>query len=154
MRRMRRFDDLVGFGWQGYPTLLALALLAWHEKRGLIWDARRILGMVVVGSEWYRKRFVRDVISSLDSWGYLDFSCQSPIWRPLGWLRCPRDWRLTELGRERLQELLSNLNLTLDDVLKQPNQFEVKMLIDNRIREIYKEHWERVRAYEATVSKV
>jgi hypothetical protein len=149
---MRGFNDPAGLGWQGYPALLALALFAWHEKRNLKWDARRILGMVVVGHDWYRKRFVRSVISSLDSWGYLRFECQSFIWRPLGWLKCPREWGLTELGRARLQELLFNIGLAPDTVLKQPNQFEVKALIDNRIRQLYREHWERVRRYEAVAA--
>jgi hypothetical protein len=152
MRRMRRFNDPVGLGFHSYWELLALALFAWHEKRSLIWDARRILGMVVFGHEWFRKRFVRSVISSLDSWHYIHFECQSFIWRPEGWRECPSKWRLTDWGREKLQELLANIGLSLDTVLKQPNQFEVKGLIDNRIRSIYRELWERIRRYEAAVS--
>jgi len=143
----RRFNDPIGLGREGYPTLLALALFAWHSQHSKGRDARRVLGEVVLGPEWYRERVVGSIIYGLDAWGYLDFSCQSP-WRPGGWRRCPRDWELTERGYRRLQELLSNLGLTLEDILQQPSPRDVKALIDGRIRQLYREHWERVRRYE------
>jgi hypothetical protein len=152
MRMMRRFNDPLGLGWEGYPTLLALALFAWHSKHSKGVDARRVLSEVVVGSDWFRKRVVRNVIDSINFWGYLDFECQLQTWRFVSWRECPRDWRVTFMGYARLQELLSNLNLTLNDILQQTNPQSVKKLIDDRIREIYKEHWERVRRYEAAAS--
>jgi hypothetical protein len=149
----RRFNDLVGLGYEGYPTLLALALYAWHSRHSKGRDARFILYDILVGSKWFKSRVAGNIISILDSLGYLEFNCQTPTWRPLGWRRCPRDWRVTIRGYERLGELLSNLNLTLDDILKQPSPLEVKKLIDGRIRAIYREHWERVRRYEEYVSR-
>jgi hypothetical protein len=147
----RRFNDLVGLGFEGYPALLALALYAWHERRGERRSASSILYEVLQGSEWFREKRARGVVSSLDSRGYLEFECQSPMWRPGGWRRCPRDWRLTEMGYRRLQELLGNLNLTVDDILQQPSPQDVKALIDGRIKTVYREHWERVRRYEEAV---
>jgi hypothetical protein len=144
----RRFNDPAGLGWQGYPALLALAVLAWHEKRGQRRSASSILYEVLPGSDWFKKKVARAVVSGFDSWGYLEFKCQSPMWRPLGWRRCPRDWRLTERGYEVLQKLLGNLGLALDDILRQPGPLDVKNLIDSRIKTIYREHWERVRRYE------
>jgi hypothetical protein len=149
---VRRFDDLIGLGYEGYPVLLALALYAWHEKWGQRRSASSMLYEVLPGSDWFREKVARGVVSSLDSWGYLEFECQTPIWRPLGWRRCPWAWRLTVRGYERLQGLLSNIGLTLEDILKQPSPLEVKNLIDGRIRTIYKEHWERVRRYEEVVA--
>jgi hypothetical protein len=149
---MRRFDDLVGLGWQGYPVLLALALLVWHEKRGQRRSASSILHEVLPGSDWFREKAARGVVSSLDSWGYLEFECQSPMWRPMGWRRCPRAWRLTVRGYERLQGLLQNIGLTLEDVLGQPSPLDVKNLVDSRIKAVYKEHWERVKRYMEAVA--
>ena len=149
----RRFNDLVGLGFEGYPTLLALALYAWHSRHSRGADARFILYDLLFGSKWFKSRVAGNIIFVLDSLGYLEFDCQTPIWRPGGWRRCPRDWRLTEMGYRRLQELLSNLGLTVEDVLRQPGPFEVKKLIDGRIRDMYREHWERVRRYEEYVSR-
>jgi hypothetical protein len=143
----RRFNDPVGLGYEGYPVLLALALYAWHERRGVRVSARSVLTEVLAGSDWFKKKVAEEVVWCLDSRGYLEFECQSPMWRPLGWRRCPRDWKLTVRGYERLQELLQNIGLTLDDVLRQPSPLNVKNLIDGRIKSIYKEHWERVRCY-------
>jgi hypothetical protein len=149
----RRFNDLVGLGYEGYPTLLALALYAWHSRHSKGRDARFILYDILVGSKWFKSRVVTNIISILDSLGYLEFKCQTPIWKPLGWRNCPKDWVVTVRGYERLQELLSNINLTLDDMLKQPDPFEVKKLIDGRIRAIYREHWERIRHYMEVVER-
>jgi hypothetical protein len=151
--RMRRFNDPVGLGWRGYPVLLALAVLAWHEHRGSKGHVASIVRDVLVGSEWFREKVAREVVSSFDSWGYLEFECQSPMWRPMGWRRCPRAWKLTARGYERLQQLLSNLGLAVEDVLKQPSPLDVKNLIDSRIKAIYRDHWERVRRYEEVVVK-
>jgi hypothetical protein len=149
---VRRLDDLVGLGYDGYPALLALALYAWHEKRGLRRSASSILYEILSGSDWFKEKTARGAVSSLDSRGYVDFECQSPTWRPEGWRRCPKAWRLTVRGYERLQGLLSNIGLTLDDVLSKPSPVEVKNLIDGRIREVYREHWDRVRRYEEAVA--
>jgi hypothetical protein len=144
----RRFNDPAGLRRHGYTILLALALFAWSSRHSRGLDARRVLYNVMAGfTKWYRERVAHSIIDALDSWGYLDFSCQSP-WRPGGWRRCPREWKLTERGYARLQELLGNLGLTLDDILQQPSPSEVKALIDGRIRQLYREHWERVRRYE------
>jgi hypothetical protein len=149
----RRFNDLIGLGYEGYPTLLALALYAWHSRHSKGRDARFILYDILVGSKWYKSRVTNGILGILDSLGYLEFKCQSPIWRPLGWRNCPKDWSVTVRGFERLQELLSNINLTLDDILKQPSPFEVKKLIDDRIKAIYREHWSKVKRYEDTVAR-
>jgi hypothetical protein len=148
----RRFNDLIGLGYEGYPTLLALALYAWHEKRGQRRSASSMLYEVLPGSDWFREKAARGVVSSLDSRGYLEFECQSLIWRPGGWRRCPKEWRLTVRGYERLQGLLQNIGLTLEDVLGQPSPLDVKKLIDSRIKAVYREHWERVRRYEEVVA--
>jgi hypothetical protein len=150
----RRFNDLVGLGYEGYPVLLALALYAWHEKRGRRRGARSVLEEVLVGSAWFKERVAEETVYLLDSRGYLEFACQDPWWRPGGWRRCPRDWKLTARGYDRLRELLQNLGLTLDDVIRQPSPLDVKNLIDGRIREVYREHWERVRRYEEAVEGV
>jgi hypothetical protein len=149
----RRFNDLIGLGYEGYPTLLALALYAWHSRHSKGRDARFILYDILFGSKWFKSRVAGNIISVLDTLDYLEFNCQTPIWRPMGWRRCPRDWRVTARGYQRLQELLSRLGLTLDDILRQPDPFEVKKLIDGRIRDIYREHWERVRHYEEFVAR-
>ena len=150
----RRFNDLIGLGYEGYPTLLALALFAWHSQRSKGRDARGVLKDALVGSDWFKKKMARIVVDSLDSRGYLEFECQNPIWRPMGWLRCPRGWRLTVRGCERLQGLLQNIGLTLEDVLGQPSPLDVKNLIDSRIKAVYREHWERVRQYEEATREV
>jgi hypothetical protein len=149
---MRRFNDPVGLGREGYPVLLALVLFAWHEYNSRGRDARSVVRDVLTGSDWFRKKVAWSVLSCLDSLGYLFFKCQSPIWRPQGWRACPRDWSITVAGYARLRELLANLSLTVDDVLKQPSPLDVKVLIDSRIKAIYREHWERIKAYEAVVS--
>jgi hypothetical protein len=149
----RRFNDLVGLGYEGYPTLLALALLAWYEKRGVRRSARSVLIEVLAGSDWFKKKVAEDVVSYLDSRGYLEFECQSPVWRPLGWRRCPKDWRVTVRGYERLQQLLSNLGITVEDVLGQPSPLDVKNLIDSRIKTVYREHWARVKRYMEVVGE-
>jgi hypothetical protein len=144
----RRFNDLAGLRWHGYPILLALALFAWSSEHSRGRDARRILYDVMVGfTKWYKERVAYSILDALNSWGYLDFNCQTP-WKPRGWRRCPKEWKLTERGYARLQELLGNLNLTVDDILQQPSPQDVKALIDGRIRQLYREHWERVRRYE------
>jgi hypothetical protein len=144
----RRFSDLAGLGDDGYFTLLALAVFAWHSEHGRGRDAKRVLYKVLAGSSFYKARVAGSAIDRLNSLDYLSFECQSPIWKPRGWRACPRDWRLTVKGRERLGELLQNLGLTIEDVLKQPSPPDVKTLIDGRIRAIYREHWEKVRKYE------
>jgi hypothetical protein len=146
--------DLVGFGYEGYPVLLFLSLFAWHTYHSRNVDARSVVREFVEGSEWFKRKVVVGVLGYLDSAGYLYFKCQSPVWRPMGWRRCPRDWEVTVPGYARLQQLLANLGLTVDDVLKQPSPSKVKELIDSRIREIYRGHWERVRAYEVAVSNI
>jgi hypothetical protein len=151
---MRRFNDLVGLGWQGYPVLLALAVLAWHESRGFRWHVASIIRDVLVGSDWFKSKLARDVVYAFVVWGYIRFGCQSPAWRHYGWRRCPRDWRVTEKGYARLRELLENIGLTLDDVLRQPSPLDVKNLVDSVIRAVYREHWERVRRYEEVVGGV
>jgi hypothetical protein len=150
----RRFNDLIGLGYEGYPVLLALALLAWHEKRGARRSARSILEEILVGSTWFKKKVAEETVWCLDSRGYLEFACQDFRWRPGGWRRCPRDWRVTQRGYARLQELLQNIGLTVEDVLKQPSPIEVKNLIDGRIREVYREHWARVKHYEEVAGNV
>ena len=145
---VRRFNDLAGLGWQGYPALLALAVLAWHEGRGSGGHVARILTGVLAGSDWFKEKLAYDTVYALCAWGYLDFGCLGNRWQPWGWRRCPRDWELTERGYRRLQELLSNLGLTLNDILRQPSPQDVKALIDGRIRQLYRQHWERVRRYE------
>jgi len=148
----RRLIDLVGFGYEGYPVLLSLAFFAWHTYRSKGVDARSVVRELLVGSEWFKKKVTWSILSYLDSSGYLYFRCQSPIWRPGGWRRCPREWEITVPGYARLQQLLANLGLTVQDILKQPDPSSVKALIDSKIKELYHEHWERVRAYEAAAS--
>jgi len=150
----RRFNDPVGLGREGYPTLLALALFAWHSQHSKGRDARRILYEVVVGPNWYRSRVVDGVLDSLNARGYLNFLCQSPMWKPGGWRRCTRDWKVTVTGYERLKEMLSNIGLTLEDVLVQPSPQEVKNIIDSRIRQVYRVHWGRIRRYEEVAREV
>jgi hypothetical protein len=150
---VRRSNDPAGLGHEGYPALLALALYAWHSGHSGGGDARSILHDFLSGSKRFKSRVANSIIASLDSLGYLEFNCQTPIWRPLGWRRCPKDWRVTVRGYERLEELLSSINLALDDILKQPNPFEVKKLIDGRIRAVYRELWARVRRYEELVAR-
>jgi hypothetical protein len=149
---MRRFDDPVGLWDTSYPVLLALALFAWYEGRGRRGDARYILFKVFKGPTWFKSRIVGDLLDQLDAWGYLEFECQNPFWKPMGWYGCPRAWRLSIRGRERLETLLSNLGLTVDGVLGQPSPLDVKNLIDSRIKAVYREHWERVRRYEEVVA--
>jgi hypothetical protein len=151
---LRKYSDLLGLGREGYPVLLALALYAWHERRGRRRSARSVLEEVLVGSERFKERVAEETVYLLDSRGYLGFACQDPLWKPGGWRRCPRDWRLTERGYDRLRELLRNLGLTLDDIIVQPSPLDVKNLIDSRIREAYREHWERVRRYEEATEGV
>lgn len=117
-------------------------------------SARSILEEVVVGSAWFKERLAEETVYFLDARGYLEFACQGFGWRPGEWRRCPRDWRVTQRGHARLQELLQNLGLTLDDVIRQPSPTEVKNLIDGRIREVYREHWERVKRYEEVAGDV
>jgi hypothetical protein len=148
MKTVRRFNDLIGLGYEGYPVLLALAILAWHEKRGRRRSATSILYEVLPGPGRFKNKTASGVVSSLDARGYLEFECQSPIWRPSGWRRCPRAWRLTVRGREKLQGLLQNIGLTLNDILAQPGPLDVKTLLDGKVRELYAEHWTRVRRYE------
>lgn len=148
MLTTRRFNDPVGFGYEGYPTLLALAVFAWHSEHSRGKDAKRVLYKVLTGVKSYKARVAGLVIDRLNSLDYLSFECQSPLWKPRGWRACPRDWRLTAKGRERLGELLQNLGLTIEDVLRQPSPSDVKTLIDGRIRAIYREHWEKARKYE------
>jgi hypothetical protein len=150
----RRFDDLVGLGYEGYPALLALAVLAWHESRGSRGHVASIVRDVLVGSEWFKKKLAYDVVYALNIRGCIEFSCQGPVWKRGGWRRCPRGWRLTERGYGRLRELLQNIGLTLDDVLKQASPTDVKNLLDSRIKQLYHEHWERVRRYEEVASSV
>jgi hypothetical protein len=149
---MRRFNDPVGLGREGYPVLLSLALFAWHTYHSRGVDARRVVLEVLVGSDWFKRKVVWSVLSCLDSLGYLFFECQSPIWRPGGWRRCPKNWDITVAGYARLQELLQNLGLTVEDVIRQPSPLDVKALIDSKIKAIYREHWERIKAYEVAVS--
>jgi len=144
----RGFDDLAGLGWQGYPALLALALFAWHEKHARGRDARDILHEVLQGPVRFKRKTAGGAVSSLDSWGYIEFECQSPIWRPGGWRGCPKAWKLTARGYGRLQELLQNMGLTLNDILAQPGPPDVKALLDGKVRELYAGHWARVRRYE------
>lgn len=144
---MRRFHDVVGLGADGYPLLLALALFAWHSQNSKGRDARRVLREVLVGPDWYRSRAVREILDSLSARGYLDFQCQTPM-KPGNWRRCTRDWKVTEEGYKWLKGKLSNLGLTLEDVLVQPNPLEVKKIIDSRIKQFYRVHWGRVRRYE------
>ena len=145
---MRRFNDLIGLRYEGYPVLLFLSLFAWHTYHSKSKDARSVVREVTEGSEWFKRKVVAGVIDYLDSAGYLYFKCQSPMWRPGGWRRCPRDWEVTVPGYARLQQLLSNLGLTVQDILQQPDPRSVKILIDGRIRDVYREHWERVRRFE------
>jgi hypothetical protein len=144
----RRFNDLIGLGFEGYPALLALAVLAWHEGRGSGGHVVGILKDVLVGSDWFREKLAYDAVYVLDVRGYLEFKCQNPVWKHGNWRRCPRDWRLAEAGYRRLQELLGNLGLTLSDIQRQPSPRDVKALIDGRIRQLYREHWARVKRYE------
>jgi hypothetical protein len=148
VKTVRRFNDLIGLGYESYPTLLALATLAWHERRGLRRSATSILREVLPGPDRFKNKTAKEAVSSLDARGYLEFECQSPIWRPGGWRRCPRAWRLTVRGREKLQGLLQNMGLTLNDILAQPSPLDVKTLLDGRVRELYAGHWARVRRYE------
>ena len=144
----RGFDDLAGLGWQGYPALLALALFAWHEKHARGRDARDILHEVLQGPVRFKRKTAGGAVSSLDSWGYIEFECQSPVWRPGGRHGCPKAWKLTARGYERLQALLQNIGLTLNDMLAQPGPPDVKALLDGKVRELYAGHWARVRRYE------
>jgi hypothetical protein len=147
---MRGFSDLAGLGWQGYWPLLAMAVLAWHEGRGRRGDVRRVVGAIIPGPDWYRRRVVRRVVGFFHSLGYLDFACVDR-WRSYGWRECPRSWKVTERGYDWLRGKLANLGLVLEDVLRQTDPLGVKNLIDGRIKAIYKEHWERVRRYEEVV---
>jgi hypothetical protein len=148
-----RFHNLLGFGHESYTVLLALSLFAWHTYHSRGVDARRVLKEVLVGSDWFKKRVVASILTYMDSCGYLYFKCQSPFWRPGGWRRCHKDWEVTVPGYARLQQLLDNLGLRVEDVLKQPDPHSVKKLLDERIRLLYREHWERVRRYEETVAQ-
>jgi hypothetical protein len=151
---MRRFNDPIGLGREGYPALLFLSLFAWHTYHSKNVDARSVVREVVVGSEWRKRVVVSSVLGYLDSAGYLHFQCQSPIWRPGGWRMCPRDWDITVAGYARLQQLLANLGLTVNDILQQPNPHSVKTLLDDRIRQIYRELWSKIKKYEDEVSKI
>jgi hypothetical protein len=146
-----RFHNLLGFGHESYMVLLALSLFAWHTYHSRGVDARRVVREVLIGSDWFKKRVVASILTYMDSNEYLYFKYQSPFWRPGDWRRCPRDWEVTVPGYARLQQLLDNLGLKVEDVLKQPDPHSVKKLLDERIRLFYREHWERVRRYEEAV---
>jgi hypothetical protein len=151
---MRRFNDPIGLGREGYPVLLFLSLFAWHTYHSKNVDARSVVREVVVGSEWRKRVVVSSVLGYLDSAGYLYFQCQSPIWRPGGWRNCPKAWDITVAGYARLQQLLANLGLTVNDILQQPNPHSVKTLLDDRIRQLYRELWSKIKEYEDAASKM
>jgi hypothetical protein len=156
MGMIRRFNDLAGLGWHGYWELLVLAILtwlAWHKHHYGAMDVKYAVYKILKAPLGFKRRVVEGVIGSLESRGLLEFICQSPVWRPGGWRKCPRDWRVTSEGYNWLSNKLSNLSLTIEDVLKQPSPHDVKNLVDNRIREIYKKHWERVRKYEEVAGR-
>jgi hypothetical protein len=52
----RRFNDPIGLGFEDYPTLLALALYAWHSRHSRGADARFILYDLMFGSKWFKSR--------------------------------------------------------------------------------------------------
>jgi hypothetical protein len=143
----RRFNDPAGLGYEGYWALIALAVLAWYEGRGKRGDVRRTVYSVMVGPAWYKRRVADGIVSFFHVLDYLEFMC-ADSWKPGGWRACLKDWRVTEKGYEWLKGKLANLGLALEDVLGQPSPPDVKNLIDNRIKQIYKEHWARIRRYE------
>ncbi len=149
----RRFNDPAGLGYEGYWAVLALATLAWYEGRGKHGDVRRIIYSVMVGPLWYKRRVADDIIGFLYVLDYLEFLCVDR-WKPGGWRACPKDWRATEKGYEWLKGKLTNLGLALEDILRQPDPSEVKNLIDNKIKQLYREHWTRVKRYEEVVGNV
>jgi hypothetical protein len=150
---VRRFNDLVGLGYEGYWAVLALAVLAWYENCGRRGDVRRILGGIISGPNGFRRRVVSRTVGFFYGLGYLEFMCVTR-WRPGGWRSCPKDWRIAQKGYEWLGGKLANLGVTLEDVLSQPDPLGVKNLIDGKIKQLYREHWAHVRHYEEVAGSV
>jgi hypothetical protein len=146
------FLDLLGLGYFGYWEFLSLAILAWHKHRvRRRSDVRYILSRSLRTLPHFKRRVVRDVLKSLESWQLLGFECRPTVSWSMGWKMCPRDWYITPKGLIWLGDVLSRLKLSLDDVLMQASMDDVKTLINSRIKATYKEHWESVKRYEESL---